>query len=317
MHPALIQRYRRFKDALLILVLSTFLWYLLSRNFRYVLSDENQDKPHGDQDTSILPSTDVRLGSRVCRSITLEEKEKIALEIEAYEKSSKFEAKIQEAKGEKTPGPTHLAVQKYLEENILEPGWSILELGCAAGGMLRLVQQSYSTHIGNYKRITGVELVHGWVERATEYMSDVRIFQGDVTDFNLPTDLRDWDFIMLNDVMEHIQIPRYACLFEKLRQYTHAGSLVYMHTPMPFAQLFETDQFYENVLPHDFVVSHMAAFGFELLRFDIDIDTECGGSPARNLPKHLRKAKCFVAGWPKYYHALFVRSVDERVLSLS
>jgi len=242
----------------------------------------------------------------------------IAKEISAYEKSSKFESKIQEAKGEKPPGSTHLAIQKYLAELVLEPGWSILELGCAAGGMLRLVQQSYFTHIGNYKRMAGVELVHGWVERAPGYMSDIPIFQGDVTDFNLPNELRDWDFIMLNDVMEHIQIERYPCFFAKLQQYTHAGSFVYMHTPMPSAQLVEAQgQFYENVLPHDFVVSHMSAFGFELLRFDIDIGTECGGSPAPNLPKHLKKAKCFVAGWPKYYHALFVKSLDERVLSLA
>ena len=57
--------------------------------------------------------------------------------------------------------------------------------------------------------------------------------------------------IMLNDVMEHIQIPRYTCLFPRLQQNTPAGSLAYLHTPTPLAQLSETRQFDENVLPHD------------------------------------------------------------------
>jgi len=116
---------------------------------------------------------------------------------------------------------------------------------------------------------------------------------------------------MLNDVAEHVQKTRYGCLFLSLQKRTHVGSVVYMHTPTPEAQLMDTNQYYENVLPHHFLVTGMANAGFELLEFRFDLETECGGKPRKTLPLHYTKAKCYMNGWPKYYHVLFVRVADD------
>jgi hypothetical protein len=98
-----------------------------------------------------------------------------------YEKIKKFKAKIREAKGEAPVASPHASVIKFLSEKMLDPGMSILELGCAAGVMLKLVKQAYVDGIGGYGDLVGVELVQGWVDFARSYFTDIKVFQGDVT----------------------------------------------------------------------------------------------------------------------------------------
>jgi hypothetical protein len=55
----------------------------------------------------------------------------------------------------------HRAI-KYLTEKILEPDWSILELGCAAGMMLAMVKDAYSNGIGKHgKMVLTLERLQG------------------------------------------------------------------------------------------------------------------------------------------------------------
>jgi hypothetical protein len=122
---------------------------------------------------------------------------------------------------------------------------------------------------------------------------------------------------MLNDVAEHIQKERYGCFFQKLKEVTHEGSLVYMHTPTPQAQLAVKDQYLENVLPHHYLVIGMALAGFELVTFEHDADTRCPNKGSREfLPLSVRKVVCLHNKWPKYYHVIFRKSPKE-VLVLS
>lgn len=147
-----------------------------------------------------------------------------------------------ECKGEDKVAPHHKAILLYLKEKVLQKGWSVLDLGAAAGGMLRMVIDAYNQEKrlkGKRGKFQGVELVPGWVKFASEYFSDsdrwgdVGFVQGDITDFELPDKDATFDFIMINDVMEHLQKNRYGCFFEKLKSVTHKGSVVYMHTPTP------------------------------------------------------------------------------------
>jgi hypothetical protein len=118
---------------------------------------------------------------------------------------------------------------------------------------------------------------------------------------------------MLNDVAEHIQKDRYGCFFQKLREVTHDGSLVYMHTPNPQTQLADSDQYYENVLPHHFVVMGMAKANFEVILLEQDVATRCGKKELANkerLPSVLENAGCNYNGYVKYYHVVF-RRVDK------
>jgi hypothetical protein len=121
---------------------------------------------------------------------------------------------------------------------------------------------------------------------------------------------------MLNDVTEHIQKERYGCFFQKLKDVTHEGSLVYMHTPTPQAQLADEGQYLENVLPHHYLVTGMALAGFELVTFEHDVDTKCGNKGRELLPLSVREVGCLHNKWPKYYHVIFRKSPKE-VLVLS
>jgi hypothetical protein len=137
------------------------------------------------------------------------------------------------------------------------------------------------------------------------------ISAGDITSFTLPSPYgtTTFDFVMLNDVMEHIQKNRYGCFFAQLARRTHVGSVVYMHTPTPAAQLRDQGQFYENVLPHHYVVMGMAKVGFELLAMELDIETVCGRHSAERIgiPKQAQQAQCWMGQFPKYYHMVFQR----------
>jgi hypothetical protein len=124
----------------------------------------------------------------------------------------------------------------------------------------------------------------------------------------VPLDNKTFDFVMLNDVAEHIQKERYGCFFQKLREVTHDGSIVYMHTPTPQAQLLDAQQAVENVLPYHYLVMGMALAGFELITLEHDTDSECKTEGQEKLPKSLQNVKCMMNNWPKYYHAVFRRS---------
>ena len=113
---------------------------------------------------------------------------------------------------------------------------------------------------------------------------------------------------MMNDVAEHVQKERYECLFLQLDAVSHLGTIVYMHTPTPEAQLEDSKQYYENVLPHQFLVNGMASVGFRLIKFEHDLDTDCQTQQKGSLPSQLSEAKCLRNGWPKYYHVVFQKT---------
>jgi hypothetical protein len=127
----------------------------------------------------------------VCIPITLNQKAALQKEIKDYEASEKFMLKIDEVKGldRENPhdisidkyrvNPHHISIDKYLREKVLQPDWSILELGCAAGMMLRMVKQAYDDVNIAHKELIGVELVTGWVTFAQSYHKDIKVYEGE------------------------------------------------------------------------------------------------------------------------------------------
>jgi len=261
---------------------------------------------------------DVPVSDMTCKPKTQQEKDTLAAEVRDYEKSYRFQEKIQEAQGQVATTAGHVGILQYLPEKVLQPGWSILELGCAAGGMLTKVAEIYDQKMMPHGKMVGVELVGGWVRWASQYYKQIDVYEGDITEFALPAPHSGstFDFVMLNDVVEHIQKGRYGCLFSQLASVTHPGSIVYMHTPSPAAQIIDQDQYYEHIVPHHFVVSSMAAAGFELISFEYDINTECGGEPS-HATRQVQMAKCNMGGFPKYTHNVYRRVSDARVMTLS
>jgi len=178
------------------------------------------------------------------------------------------------------------------------------------------------------------------------------ICSGDITDFDLPDPYKGatFDFVMLNDVVEHIQRGRFGCLFLKLQDLTHSGSLVYIHTPTAEAQLYmyrksspstvnpavfdadsdakidnEKDKHRSrlltersNVLPHHFIFTGMAMAGFELVEMEMDMQTNCGGRVynLNRMPQSFDMAACNIGGYTKYSHMVFRRASDEKVFEM-
>ena len=160
-----------------------------------------------------------------------------------YEGNWRFHQKIQEVQGLRAPDPRQPAILAFFKEkNLLKKGMSVLDLGSAAGSMLKLVKHELDG-LGGHGILTGVELTPGWVEAGNAALRpDATILEGDATDFTFALPASSYDFVMMNDSMEHIITSRYACLFERLKKYTSPGSLVYMHVPSPETQLDDQHQ---------------------------------------------------------------------------
>ena len=196
-------------------------------------------------------------------------------------------------------------------------------------------------------------ILYPWLTFVSFHSTQLLLFTGDITDFELPEPYEDatFDFIMLNDVLEHIQRGRFGCLFLKLQELTHAGSLVYIHTPTAEAQLYrnsfpsttpvvvdaDTDTNTDadnsgededpsrllsersNVLPHHFIFTGMAMAGFELVEMEMDTQTNCGGRiyNLNRLPQSFDTSACNVGGYTKYSHMVFRRASDEKVFEMN
>lgn len=265
-----------------------------------------------------------------CRPLTPQQQEALSQEVKDYEKSAKFQNKITEVR-EKIPKGQHVGILTYLQKNVLLPSYkSILDLGAGAGIMIQSVEQHYydeakkqhpeSANVTtSLTSVVGVELVNGWVDFAKTYPHfverNIHVYQGDVTNFTLPSpySTATFDFVMLNDVMEHVMPERFGCFTTQLQRVTHTDSVVYMHTPTPQTQIMESNQqgqYFENIVPHHLLISKMATAGFELVSFEIDTETVCGVKKrAPNTPLLVDRSNCKIPdGWAKYYHAVFHRS---------
>lgn len=277
------------------------------------------DPPKADAVSSFVPTL-------TCEAMTEEKQAMLQKEIADYETSVRFQSKIDEVRGKRRMDTHHASIKSYLYEKVLhEDIHSVLELGCAAGMMLKVAYEWYDTADKRPDVWVGLELVTGWVTFAQDYFpnelsSKIHVFEGDMTEFSLPQpyEHQTFDFIMLNDVLEHLDRTRYGCFFDALKRVTHAGSIVYAHTPTPEAQLVDRGQFIENALPHHILIAGMQTAGFELVAFEMDVGTRCSNSYLiETAPKIIKNTRCAMGGWTKYTHAVFYRPKDERVLSIN
>jgi hypothetical protein len=113
-----------------------------------------------------------------CQPKNADQEAALQKEMVDYEKSGRVGGKIKEVQGKVDVALHHVSIDTFLREKVLRPNWSVLELGCAAGAMLQMVQRAYVGGIGAHKELVGVELVPGWVRFAQEYFKDINIFQG-------------------------------------------------------------------------------------------------------------------------------------------
>ena len=84
----------------------------------------------------------------------------------------------------------------------------MLELGCATGMVLQMVQRAYTQLGYEHKELVGVELVTGWVKFAQSYHKEIKIFEGEHTCMSLAGpmlgDIMSLSHILLYDMYVYL-----------------------------------------------------------------------------------------------------------------
>lgn len=234
-----------------------------------------------------------------CQPKSTAAEEVLLREIYDYEKNHRFKTKIIEVRGLKAPDPRQHAILNFLKENVLAKDMSVLDMGCAAGNVLKLVSESL-TGMGGYGNLTGIELVPGWVTEGNKALQGIaKLHRGDSTELYLGG---KYDLMMMNDVLEHVMTDRYGCLFANIDKYAKEGSYVYFHLPSPTTQLYDRGQYFENVVPPHLIVVGLATFGFELHAYEQDVDTKINGKTV--MARHDKPVT-------KYVHLLFRKTSED------
>ena len=94
----------------------------------------------------------------VCVPTTEEEKAVLAKEVTSYMHNWRYKLKIREVQGLAKPDPRQPAILAYLvRHRLLRKGMNVLDLGSAAGSVLKMVRDELDKN-GGHGVLTGVEL---------------------------------------------------------------------------------------------------------------------------------------------------------------
>lgn len=147
--------------------------------------------------------------------------------------------------------------QKYIPEFHKK---KVLEVGCAEGGLLEVLQD-----IG--MNVTGLELSDERVEIAKEKNSKLNILVGDITDIDLQKKLNDkFDVIIMREVVEHL--PDKYTAFQNLDDLLTANGYLFISFPPKYSPFAGHQQIgksflkaipYLHILPTKFLksISHL------------------------------------------------------------
>ena len=149
----------------------------------------------------------------------------------------------------------HFYEQKDFTQNYLLPYFQknipnfhkakVLEVGCAEGGLLEVLQD-----LGMYAR--GVELSPERVSIATEKNPKLKIDVGDITDPSLPEKLGEtFDMIIMREVIEHV--PNKYAAFDNLYKLLNEKGYLFMSFPpkySPFAGHQQIAQSFLKAVPY-------------------------------------------------------------------
>ena len=123
----------------------------------------------------------------------------------------------------------HRAIHGWLKLFGLRPGLAVLEIGCGIGTETELIADT----IGSSGSLLAVDLSPASVELARTRLAgrkNVEFIAGDVLELTLD---RQFDVIVLPDVIEHIPLEEHARLFANARRWVRDAGLLLIHMPNP------------------------------------------------------------------------------------
>lgn len=181
-------------------------------------------------------------------------------EVAEYERSQKFQNKIEECGKEDQSGFDGRFQDIFNQlDKIVANTHSVLDLGGACGTIGRRLRKLTTG------RVAIVELVPGWVEAGKKLVPSVEFYNADATNFTLTETGLDhegvpikFDVISMADSFEHVPAYRKEALWESIRKHSKEGTRLYIHIPTPAKQQQEQaaeqgghSQYFEEIIQYD------------------------------------------------------------------
>jgi 2-polyprenyl-3-methyl-5-hydroxy-6-metoxy-1,4-benzoquinol methylase len=117
----------------------------------------------------------------------------------------------------------------------------VLDAGCAFG-----YNSEYLTQIGC--EVHGIDISSQCIMLARKKYPHGKWHCGDITDgFNPGPDVKDFDFVLLSDVVEHIPKERHGIFFQRLGEMTKPGAALIASVPNPENHELAQQQTYQPV----------------------------------------------------------------------
>jgi trans-aconitate 2-methyltransferase len=163
----------------------------------------------------------------------------------------------------------HLLLFRELKRLGLSRKSSVLELGCGIGVMTSLI-----AGIAKNGFIEAVDISPESIAEAKKrikYQALINFIVADLKHFE--SSRKDFDFITLMDVLEHIPEEDHSLLFEKISLLMHKDSVLFISIPTPHSIVYEKLYLPENVqiidleLKADQLLDHAYKAGLELDSF--------------------------------------------------
>lgn len=158
---------------------------------------------------------------------------------------------------------------RRLKKRGLHSGSNILELGCGIGTLTYLLAKTVKSG-----QIESVDISTQSIEFAKQRLkqSNITLVAHDVVDY-VPKN-KNFDFITLFDVIEHIPMERHDELFRNLGKIASDKTVILINIPSPAAIQYDIDnnpnalQIVDQPLPIDFIVGNIVKNGLSLVSFE-------------------------------------------------
>ena len=153
--------------------------------------------------------------------------------------------------------PRNVGFRSWVRKWIYAPK-KVLDFGCAYG-----YNSQYLIHEVGCE-VFGVDLSPKCIEVANERFPRGRWFAGDITEgFDIGE--RDFDFVLMSDVIEHVPLDRHQKVFEVLSEWVRPGGAIILSVPNPLhyedAQK-QTQQPVEELVDIPVLMQNMQNVGF-------------------------------------------------------
>lgn len=123
----------------------------------------------------------------------------------------------------------HFAIQNWLKKFGISESSIVLEIGCGIGTQTELIASD-----ANKGFVTALDISPKSVELAKKrlaHLSNIEFIAADVIAHDFK---KQYDIIVLPDVLEHIPIEQHTQLFEKLSKILKPSGYIFIHIPNPY-----------------------------------------------------------------------------------